>query len=338
MAALLVQFLETMATARYQSPLSSRYASDDMSYNFSDDKRFQTWRKLWIVLAKAQRELGVEISDAQIQEMEENVKDIDYATAAEEEKRLRHDVMAHVHTFAKCCPTAAPIIHLGATSCDIVDNADLLIIRDGLNILQLKLAKVVDRLAKFASEYRSQPTLGYTHFQPAQLTTVGKRACMWLQDLIMDLQTISRIKSDLRFRGLKGTTGTQASFLALLGGDTQRVEALDRVFTSMAGFERSIPICGQTYSRKVDAEVVSALAGLGITAHKMATDIRLLAGLKEMEEPFEKNQIGSSAMAYKRNPMRSERCCSLARHLITLNMDAQQTAAVQWLERSLDDR
>lgn len=322
---------------RYESPLVTRYASAEISYCFSDSKKFQTWRQLWIMLAKAEQQLGLEISDQQITEMEAHIEDIDYELAAVEEKKRRHDVMAHVHTFGVCCPSAAPIIHLGATSCYVGDNTDLIVIRDGLKILLPKLAKVIDRMRAFADEYKNQPTLGFTHFQPAQLTTVGKRACLWLQELLMDLRNIERACGDLRFRGVKGTTGTQASFLTLFDGDHDKVEQLDELVTKAAGFDEAYIVTGQTYSRKVDCDILSALGSFGATAHKITTDIRLLANLKEMEEPFAKDQIGSSAMAYKRNPMRSERCCSLARHLMSLVSNAQHTAAVQWMERTLDD-
>ncbi|XP_077308553.1 adenylosuccinate lyase isoform X2 [Lithobates pipiens] len=322
---------------RYRSPLVSRYASREMAFNFSDSKKFHTWRQLWLFLAQAQRSLGLPITEEQIQEMETNLENIDFKMAAEEEKRLRHDVMAHVHTFAHCCPRAAPIIHLGATSCYVGDNTDLIVLRDGFDIILPKLARVISRLADFAERYVDLPTLGFTHYQPAQLTTVGKRACLWLQDLCMDLHNVERARNELRFRGVKGTTGTQASFLQLFDGDHDKVEELDRMVTTMAGFKRAYIITGQTYSRKVDVEVLSVLASLGATVHKICTDIRLLANLKELEEPFEKEQIGSSAMPYKRNPMRSERCCSLARHLMTLIMNPLQTASVQWFERTLDD-
>ncbi|XP_075010938.1 adenylosuccinate lyase isoform X2 [Calonectris borealis] len=281
--------------------------------------------------------LGLPITDEQIQEMEANLDNIDFKMAAEEEKKLRHDVMAHVHTFAHCCPKAAAIIHLGATSCYVGDNTDLIVLRDGFNLLLPKLARVISRLADFAEKYADLPTLGFTHYQPAQLTTVGKRCCLWIQDLCMDLQNLERARDDLRFRGVKGTTGTQASFLQLFEGDHSKVEELDRLVTAKAGFKRSYMVTGQTYSRKVDIEVLSVLASLGASIHKICTDIRLLANLKEIEEPFEKDQIGSSAMPYKRNPMRSERCCSLARHLMTLVLDPLQTASVQWFERTLDD-
>ncbi|KFR11014.1 Adenylosuccinate lyase, partial [Opisthocomus hoazin] len=281
--------------------------------------------------------LGLPITDEQIQEMEANLDNIDFKMAADEEKKLRHDVMAHVHTFAHCCPKAAAIIHLGATSCYVGDNTDLIVLRDGFNLLLPKLARVISRLADFAEKYADLPTLGFTHYQPAQLTTVGKRCCLWIQDLCMDLHNLERARDDLRFRGVKGTTGTQASFLQLFEGDHSKVEELDRLVTEKAGFKRAYMVTGQTYSRKVDIEVLSVLASLGASIHKICTDIRLLANLKEIEEPFEKDQIGSSAMPYKRNPMRSERCCSLARHLMTLVLDPLQTASVQWFERTLDD-
>ncbi|NXU84703.1 PUR8 lyase, partial [Xiphorhynchus elegans] len=328
---------EEDALSRYRSPLVSRYASPDMAYNFSERKKFGTWRRLWLYLAQAEKSLGLPITDEQIKEMEANLDNIDFKMAAEEEKKLRHDVMAHVHTFAHCCPKAAAIIHLGATSCYVGDNTDLIVLRDGFNLLLPKLARVISRLADFAEKYADMPALGFTHYQPAQLTTVGKRCCLWIQDLCMDLQSLERARDDLRFRGVKGTTGTQASFLQLFEGDHNKVEELDRLVTAKAGFKRAYMVTGQTYSRKVDIGVLSVLASLGASIHKICTDIRLLANLKEIEEPFEKEQIGSSAMPYKRNPMRSERCCSLARHLMTLVMDPLQTASVQWFERTLDD-
>nr|KAG5714657.1 hypothetical protein BaRGS_000145 [Batillaria attramentaria] len=282
-------------------------------------------------------QLGLAIKDDQIQEMRQNMDDIDFEMAELEEKRVRHDVMAHVRTFATLCPKAAPIIHLGATSCYVGDNTDLIVMRDAFAILLPKLARCIHRLANFAQQYKALPCLSYTHLQPAQLTTVGKRACIWLQDLLMDLRNLQRAASDLRFRGVKGTTGTQASFLALFDGDDRKVEELDRLVTEMAGFKSHYLVCGQTYSRKVDADCVIVLSSLGATVHKICSDIRLLANFKELEEPFEKDQIGSSAMPYKRNPMRTERCCSLARHLITLAQDPLNTAATQWMERSLDD-
>lgn len=322
---------------RYQSPLVSRYASKEMSWNFSDNRKFRTWRKLWLELARAEQRLGLPIKDQQIAAMEAHLEDIDYERAAEEERKRRHDVMAHVHTFAAAAPEAAAIIHLGATSCYVTDNTELLMLRDGLDILLPKLARVIDRLARFADNWKDQPTLGFTHFQPAQLTTVGKRACLWTQDLLMDLRNLQRLRSDLRFRGVKGTTGTQASFLTLFDGDHDKVEELDQLVSNAFGFAKSYAVTGQTYPRKVDCDILSTLGSLGASAHKIATDWRLLANLKEVEEPFEKDQIGSSAMAYKRNPMRAERCCALARHLMALVADAQHTAATQWMERTLDD-
>ncbi|KAI9467529.1 adenylosuccinase ade13 [Coemansia sp. RSA 1085] len=325
--------------AKYQSPLTSRYASAEMAANFSNNKRFGTWRRLWLRLAQAEQRLGIPgISDEALAQMEANLDNIDYDVAAAEEKRRRHDVMAHVHAFGLAAPQAAGIIHLGATSCFVTDNADLIIFRDAMDLLIEKLVVVVDSLAAFAREQRAQPTLGFTHFQPAQLTTVGKRACLWVQELLWDLRNMQRARDDLGFRGVKGTTGTQASFLALFEGQHDKVEELDALVAQLSGFAgKSYPVCGQTYSRKVDVDFVAALASFGATAHRIATDIRLLANLKELEEPFEKDQIGSSAMAYKRNPMRSERICSLARHLMVLVGDVLQTASVQWLERSLDD-
>jgi adenylosuccinate lyase len=323
--------------ATYRHPLAGRYASPAMQLIFSPRFKFTTWRKLWIALARAERTLGLAISDAQIAEMEAHLDELDLDAAAAYEKRFRHDVMAHVHHFGDLCPAARPIIHLGATSCYVGDNTELIQLREGLDVLRPKVAAVIANLSAFAAAQADQPTLGFTHYQPAQLTTVGKRACMWLSDLLADLRNIERARGDLRFRGVKGTTGTQASFLALFDGDHAKVEALDAAVTAAMGFEDGLIICGQTYSRKTDYDVLNALASLGATAHKMSTDIRLLANLKELEEPFAKDQIGSSAMAYKRNPMRSERACGLARHLMSLAANAGHTAAVQWLERSLDD-
>lgn len=322
--------------ANYRSPLSTRYASKEMQYNFSDQKKFSTWRKLWINLAKAEKELGLDITDVQIKEMEANVHNINFDEAAAEERLTRHDVMAHVHVFAKQCPAAAPIIHLGATSCFVGDNTDLIVIRDGLDLLLPRIARVMRNLAQFADKYKSLPTLGFTHLQPAQLTTVGKRATLWLYDFLMDERALRRAREDLRFRGAKGTTGTQASFTQLFG-DGAKVRALDKRVAELSGFEKTYPVTGQTYTRKVDVEIVASLSSLGSSIHKMCSDLRLLANMKEIEEPFEKSQIGSSAMPYKRNPMRSERCCSLARHLMTLFSNAVNTHSVQWLERTLDD-
>ncbi|TPX38701.1 adenylosuccinate lyase [Synchytrium endobioticum] len=309
-----------------------------MAYNFSDNKKFSTWRQLWIWLATAEKEAGLQdITDEALEQMKANVHQIDYAMAAAEENRRRHDVMAHVHTFGVAAPAAARIIHLGATSCYVGDNTDLICIRDGFDILIPKIASAIKRLSAFCKQYRHLPTLGFTHFQPAQLTTVGKRACLWVQELLMDLKDFQRVRDELRFRGVKGTTGTQASFVALFDGDHDKIEALDKRITELAGFKSAFIVTGQTYSRKQDIAVLNVLSSFGATAHKMATDIRLLQNLKEIEEPFEKDQIGSSAMAYKRNPMRCERICSLARHLMVLVGNAQQTAATQWLERTLDD-
>ncbi|KAL7731412.1 hypothetical protein ACLKA6_010571 [Drosophila palustris] len=321
----------------YKSPLSSRYASKEMQYLFSDQNKFSTWRQLWVWLARAEHQLGLEISEAQISQMEQHVKDIDFEAAAAEERLTRHDVMAHVHVFAKQCPAAAPVIHLGATSCYVGDNTDLIVLRDALKLLLPRVATVLGQLKQFAETYKALPTLGFTHLQPAQLTTVGKRACLWMQDLLMDERALRRCLEDLRFRGVKGTTGTQASFLQLFSGDGQKVKQLDKLVTQLAGFSKPYAVTGQTYTRKVDVEVMAALASLGSTIHKMCSDLRILASRKELEEPFETTQIGSSAMPYKRNPMRSERCCALSRHLITLFSNAANTHATQWLERTLDD-
>ncbi len=323
--------------SRYDSPLCSRYASKDMQVLWGDDRKFTTWRKLWVELARAERQLGLPISAEQVAELEAHVTDIDYEMAAKEEKKRRHDVMAHVHTYGHVAPTAAPIIHLGATSCYVTDNTDLILMRDGLGMLATSCAKVIDRLSAFAHLYKDLPTLGYTHFQAAQLTTVGKRACLWVQDLLLDLRALERARGDLKFRGVKGTTGTQASFLTLFHGDHAKVELLDSAVTRVFGFPRAYAVTGQTYSRKVDLEVLMALASLGATAHRIGTDLRLLAHEKEIEEPFEKEQIGSSAMAYKRNPMRAERACSLGRHLMALVQDGLHTYSTQWMERTLDD-
>lgn len=321
----------------YKSPLSTRYASKEMQFLFSDQNKFSTWRRLWVWLAKAESQLGLEITGAQIAEMEREITNIDFEAAAAEERLTRHDVMAHVHVFAKQCPTAAPVIHLGATSCYVGDNTDLIVLRDALKLLLPRVASVIARLSQFAQSYKDQPTLGFTHLQPAQLTTVGKRACLWIQDFLMDERALNRCLEDLRFRGVKGTTGTQASFLQLFEGDGAKVKKLDQLVTELAGFKKAYAVTGQTYTRKVDVEIVAALSSLGTSIHKMCSDLRILASRKELEEPFESTQIGSSAMPYKRNPMRSERCCALARHLITLFSSAANTHATQWLERTLDD-
>ena len=328
---------ESSAYERFESPLVSRYAGEEMSGTFSPAARFRTWRRLWIALAEAQRELGLRISARQIAEMRRAADAINFRRAEALEKELRHDVMAHVHAFGEQCPSARAIIHLGATSCDITDNADLVAMRSACDILLGRLVTVIARLAAFAKQHRKQPTLGFTHYQPAQLTTVGKRACLWLWDLVCDYHAVEAVRANLRFRGIKGTTGTQASFLRLFDGDHKKVKRLDRLVAKKMGFELIQPVTGQTYSRKVDAEVLGVLSGIAQSAHKFANDLRLLANLKEMEEPFEKSQIGSSAMAYKRNPMRSERMTGLAWYVIGLAPVAAATAAEQWLERTLDD-
>ena len=329
--------MEQNQNTRYQSPLSSRYASDEMQRLFSAQFKFSTWRRLWLMLAESEKELGLNITDEQLDEMRAHLDDIDFEAAAKHEQRLRHDVMAHVHTFGEVCPKAMPIIHLGATSCYVGDNTDIIIMREALKLVRDKLVSVVRVLADFAQQYKDLPTLGFTHFQPAQPTTVGKRAALWLNDLLLDLQELEFVQSTLLPRGVKGTTGTQASFLELFDGDYQKVKELDRLVARKMGFERSVPVSGQTYSRKTDSRVVNLLAQIAQSAHKFSNDIRLLAHLKEVEEPFEKTQIGSSAMAYKRNPMRSERIASLARYLIVDAQNPAVTAATQWFERTLDD-
>jgi adenylosuccinate lyase len=322
---------------RFESPLVSRYAGEAMSRLFSPASRVRTWRRLWLALAEAQKELGLDITDGQLQEMRAHLDDINFARASEIEKDLRHDVMAHVHAFGEQCPRARPIIHLGATSCDITDNADLVAMREGMEMLLGRLAAVIARLSKFAARHRALATLGFTHFQPAQLTTVGKRACLWLWDLVMDYRALEAARAGLRFRGIKGATGTQASFLRLFDGDHEKVRRLDRVVAGKLGFAEVQPVAGQTYSRKVDSQALAVLSGIAQSAHKFANDLRLLANLKELEEPFEPSQVGSSAMAYKRNPMRAERMTGLARCLMGLEAPAAATAAEQWLERTLDD-
>ena len=326
-----------MPTNAYESPLSSRYASDEMLYLFSADKKFTTWRKLWVALARAEMELGLPVTQEQVDEMEAHLTDIDYALAAEMEKKLRHDVMAHVHTFGTACPKAMPIIHLGATSCYVGDNTDVILMREGLELIRGKLVRVLDRLGQFARKYKGLPTLGFTHFQAAQLVTVGKRATLWMNELLMDLEEVEYRLSTLKLRGSKGTTGTQASFLELFEGDHEKVKRLEEKIAKEMGFTDVVPVSGQTYSRKLDYNVVSTLAGIAQSASKFATDLRLLCHLKEVEEPFEKNQIGSSAMPYKRNPMRCERICSLARYVIVDVGNPAVTAATQWFERTLDD-
>ena len=321
----------------YESPLSSRYASDEMQYIFSPDKKFSTWRKLWVALARAEMELGLPVTQEQIQEMEAHLTDIDYDLAAQKEKELRHDVMAHIHTFGTLCPKAMPIIHLGATSCYVGDNTDVIIMREGLELVRDKLVRVLSNLSQFALKYKALPTLGFTHFQAAQLVTVGKRATLWMNELLMDLEEIEYRIANLKLLGCKGTTGTQASFLELFEGDHEKCKELDRRIAKEMGFEASVPVSGQTYSRKVDSAIVSTLSGIAQSASKFATDVRLLCHLKEVEEPFESKQIGSSAMPYKRNPMRCERICALVRYVMADVMNPTFTAATQWFERTLDD-
>ena len=321
----------------YESPLSSRYASDEMQYIFSPDKKFSTWRRLWVALARAEMELGLPVTQEQVDEMEAHLTDIDYDVAAAYEKKLRHDVMAHVHTFGELCPKAMPIIHLGATSCYVGDNTDVILMREALLLVKDKLVQVISHLAAFADKYKALPTLGFTHFQPAQLVTVGKRATLWMNELLMDLEEVEHRISTLKLLGSKGTTGTQASFLELFEGDHEKCKELERKIAAEMGFDASVPVSGQTYSRKMDYAVLSTLSGIAQSASKFATDLRLLCHLKEVEEPFEKNQIGSSAMPYKRNPMRCERICSLARYVIADAMNPAITSSTQWFERTLDD-
>ena len=322
---------------RYESPLSSRYASEYMLSLFSQDTRIKTWRKLWIALAKAEHELGLPITQAQVEELEAHLDEIDYECAAQREKEVRHDVMAHVYAYGKVAPGAAGIIHLGATSCYVTDNADLVIYRDGLKYLRGELLGVVANLAAFAEKYADMPTLGYTHYQPAQLVTVGKRATLWMQDLLADLEELDFVVDNLKFLGCRGTTGTEASFLELFNGDTAKIDEMNRKLCEAFGFESCFDVCGQTYPRKTDSRILNCLSSIAQSCYRMANDIRLLQHDRQIEEPFEKNQIGSSAMAYKRNPMRSERICSLSRYLMVDAMNAPMTASVQWLERTLDD-
>jgi adenylosuccinate lyase len=321
----------------YEHPLVQRYATKEMSLVWSPAVKFTTWRKLWIALATAEQELGIDISDEQLKQMRDSLYDIDFDYAAEKEREFRHDVMGHVHAYGKVAPKAMPIIHLGATSCYVTDNTELIQIKDALLLIKRKLLKAIHVLKKFAVEHRDLPTLGFTHYQPAQLTTVGKRCTLWMQDLLLDLKKIDQEISDLPMRGVKGTTGTQASFLELFDGDHENVKALNKRVTELMGFDRVIPVSGQTYTRKIDFNILSALSGIAQSAYKMSGDIRLLSNLKEVEEPFSKTQVGSSAMAYKRNPMRSERVCSLARYVMGLPNSAANTAANQWFERTLDD-
>jgi adenylosuccinate lyase len=321
----------------YDNPLISRYASPEMSRLWGGRRKFSTWRKLWVWLAEAEAELGLGISTAQLDALRRHVDDVDLEAAARHERRLRHDVMAHVHAYGDVCPEARGIIHLGATSCYVTDNTDLLLMREGLGLVAGRLAAVIDRLATFAVRWRDTACLGFTHFQPAQPTTVGKRACLWAYDLAIDLEEIERRITTLKARGAKGTTGSQASFLELFHGDHAKVQKLDELVAHKMGFDATYAVTGQTYSRKIDLQIIAALTGVAVSAHKAATDLRLLAGRKEIEEPFEEEQIGSSAMAYKRNPMRAERICGLARFVMSLESSPATTAATQWLERTLDD-
>ena len=321
----------------YESPLNTRYASKEMQYLFSPDMKFKTWRRLWISLAKAEKELGLAITDEQIQEMEAYRDDINYDVAIQKEKEVRHDVMAHVHAYGAQCQKAMPIIHLGATSCYVGDNTDLIIMKQGLTLIRKKLINVLGYLADFAQKYKELPTLGFTHFQPAQLTTVGKRATLWMWELYMDLEELDEVIKSIRLLGSKGTTGTQASFLELFEGDHEKVKKLDELVAKDQGFAGTYPVSGQTYSRKIDTRVLNVLSSIAQSAYKFSNDIRLLQHLKEIEEPFEKSQIGSSAMAYKRNPMRTERICSLARYVIVDALNPAITASTQWFERTLDD-
>ena len=326
-----------MSHDQYQNPLISRYASRELVRLWSPQSIHSTWRRLWVALAEAEQELGLPISAAQVAELRAAVDDIDFARASQHERELRHDVMAHVHAYGDRCPAARGIIHLGATSCFVTDNTDLILFRESLTTLRDRLVGVIDRLADFAARHRDLACLAYTHLQPAQPTTVGKRAALWCYDLVVDLEEIEHRLEKLRFRGVKGTTGTQASFLQLFGGDHAKVEALDQLVARKMGFDSVLPVTGQTYSRKIDSQILAVLSGIAQSAHKAATDLRLLQSFKEIEEPFEEKQIGSSAMAYKRNPMRSERMCGLSRFVMSLSSSAEQTAAVQWMERTLDD-
>ena len=324
-------------TDKYESPLSSRYASDYMLHLFSQQKRIEVWRKLWISLAKAEHSLGLPITEKQIEELEAHITDIDFACAAAREKEVRHDVMAHVYTYGKAAPSAAGIIHLGATSCYVTDNADIVLYRDGLKYLRGELLKVIANLSRFAETYKATPTLGYTHYQPAQLVTVGKRATLWMQDLVSDLVELDFVVETMKFLGCRGTTGTEASFLELFDGDTTKIDEMNRRISADFGFTQCFDVCGQTYPRKLDSRILNCLSSIAQSCYRMANDIRLLQHDRQVEEPFEKNQIGSSAMAYKRNPMRSERICSLSRYLMADALNAPMTASTQWLERTLDD-
>ena len=324
-------------SGRYETPLNSRYASEQMQQIFSPERKFTTWRKLWVALAESEMEMGLPVTRAQVEEMRAHIYDIDYEAARRHEERTRHDVMAHVLAYGDACPGARGVIHLGATSCYVTDNADILMLRDALTLVRAKVVEVARRLRAFALEYKDLPTLGYTHLQPAQLTTVGKRATLWMQDLFMDLDEIDFALSSLKLLGNRGATGTQESFMKLFDGDGEKVDELERRIARKVGMEKCFAVSGQTYPRKLDSRVLGALSGIAQSAYKFAQDLRLLQSFREVEEPFEKGQIGSSAMAYKRNPMRSERICALSRHVMALTQDAQMTAATQWFERTLDD-
>ncbi len=326
-----------MATDRYVSPLSERYASKEMQYIFSPDKKFRTWRKLWIALAETEKELGLDITQEQIDELKANADNINYDVAKEREKKVRHDVMSHVYAYGQQCPKAKGIIHLGATSCYVGDNTDIIVMTEALRLVKKKLVNVLDELAQFADTYKDLPTLAFTHFQPAQPTTVGKRATLWMQEFCLDLEDLDHVLEGMKLLGSKGTTGTQASFMELFDGDQKIIDMIDPMIAKKMGFKECYPVSGQTYSRKVDTRVCNVLSGIAASAHKMSNDIRLLQHLKEVEEPFEKNQIGSSAMAYKRNPMRSERIASLSRYVMAEALNPAMTSAVQWFERTLDD-
>ena len=326
-----------MSKDRYESPLASRYASQFMLHLFSADMRIQTWRRLWVALARAEHNLGLPITAEQVAELEAHITDIDFEMAAAREKEVRHDVMAHVYTYGKAAPSAAGIIHLGATSCYVTDNADLIIYREGLRYLRGELIAVLANLSKFADAYKATPTLGYTHYQPAQLVTVGKRATLWMQDLLADLEELDFVLDNMKFLGCRGTTGTEASFMDLYNGDTAKIDEMNRMISADFGFSKCFSVCGQTYPRKLDSRILNVLSSIGQSCYRMANDIRLLQHDRQVEEPFEKNQIGSSAMAYKRNPMRCERICSLSRYLMADAMNAPMTASTQWLERTLDD-
>ena len=326
-----------MATNRYESAFSGRYASPEMQYLFSNDMKFSTWRRLWISLAKAEKEMGLDITDAQIAELEAHIDDIDYVAAGEYEKKLRHDVMAHIHAYGDLCPNARPIIHLGATSCYVGDNTDMIVMKKALALVRAKLLAVIKNLRDFAESYKALPALAYTHLQPAQLTTVGKRATLWLYELTLDLHDLDFVADSLAMLGQKGTTGTQASFMELFEGDTAKIDKLEAMIAADFGFDKVVPVSGQTYTRKFDSRVMNVLSGIAQSAYKFANDMRILQSFKEMEEPFEKNQIGSSAMPYKRNPMRSERICALARYVIADTINPAITAGTQWFERTLDD-